>query len=45
MAHDLSGPSPEREEVPAAAKRRGLNFSPWNLLLLLPLVGTLVPGW
>jgi hypothetical protein len=45
MAHDLSGPSPEREEVPAAARRRGINFSPWNLLLLLPLVGTLVPGW
>ena len=43
---DHSGP-PERREpdtVHGAARRR-VNASPWNLLLLVPLVGVLIPSF
>ncbi len=49
MAHDLSQPDPRPggadptssgERVP-----RGINFNAWNLLLVIPLIGTLVPGF
>jgi hypothetical protein len=33
----------EPEVVRAAAARR-YNFSPWNLLLLIPVIGVLIPG-
>ena len=38
--HDAARPS----DVDAAARRR-LNASPWNLLLLLPLIATLFPAF
>lgn len=44
--HDESHPS-FRHREPASveeAARRRMNFSPWNLLLVLPLVGTLLPA-
>ena len=44
MAHDLSRPDPD-DAPPEARAARGVRFPLWNLLLLVPLVGTLVPGW
>ena len=54
MAHDLPDEDPRSSRRPnsggndvAAARRaaqRGINFSPWNFLLILPLIGTLVPA-
>lgn len=41
MAHDPARP-PVREDLEYAARRR-LNRSPWNWLLLLPLLATLFP--
>ena len=42
MAGTFADDSGEPEAVRTATRRR-VNFSPWNLLLLLPLVATLVP--
>ncbi|HEU4912777.1 MAG TPA: DUF3311 domain-containing protein [Actinomycetes bacterium] len=36
---------PDEPEAVAAAARRRFNFSPWNLLLVLPLVVTLFPAF
>jgi len=36
--------SGEPEAVREAARRRA-NFSPWNLLLVVPLIGALVPAF
>ncbi len=54
MAHDLSEPDPQRgsaarrtADAPASGERlpRGINFNAWNLLLVIPLIGTLIPGF
>ena len=44
MAGATANHSREPDEVRTAASRR-LNFSPWNLLLLIPLVATLFPAF
>jgi len=41
MAHDQAGP-PVKEDIDTAARRR-INRSPWNWLLLIPLLLTLFP--
>ena len=42
MAGTTANHPREPEAVETAARRR-MNFSPWNLLLLIPLVATLFP--
>jgi hypothetical protein len=44
MAGATANDSREPEAVQAAARRR-MNFSPWNLLLLIPLVAVLFPAF
>ncbi len=34
-----------RQPEVAVATRRRRNLSPWNVLLLAPFIGVLVPGW
>jgi hypothetical protein len=37
-------PSPQgKSDAARAAARRGVNLSAWNLLLIVPLVGVLIP--
>jgi hypothetical protein len=44
MADTTANDSREPEAVRAAARRR-MAFSPWNLLLLIPLIATLFFYW
>ena len=48
MAHDLSQPDPRPRGADARSGGervpRGINFNAWNLLLLIPLFGTLIPS-
>jgi hypothetical protein len=44
MAGTTANDSREPEAVRAAARRR-MAFSPWNLLLLIPLIATLFPAF
>jgi len=37
--------SSEEPEVVRDAARRRANFSPWNLLLVIPLFGVLIPAF
>jgi hypothetical protein len=34
-----------REPAVAEAARRRRHFSPWNVLLVVPFIGVLFPGW
>jgi hypothetical protein len=44
MAGMTADDAREPDEVRTAARRR-MNFSPWNLLLLIPLVAVLFPAF
>jgi hypothetical protein len=46
MAHRIPDQPGSRQETdPTEAAGRGPHASPWHLLLLVPLVGTLVPAF